>query len=172
MIEKRWASDDAAVAQLAGRYKNAISAYFRRRVRDPAEVEDLTQDVFMSLSRRAEIETIENVEGYIFQVAANLLRIKARTQKRRPAIIHEGTADPNGRLVDEISPERVLLGRERWECFIDALHELPERARTIFILNRFEEMSGREIALRLGVSVSLVEKDMIKAIAHLKGRLP
>ena len=54
---------------------------------------------------------------------------------------------------------------------VEALQELPERARTIFVLNRFEELSAAEIARRLGVSVSTVEKDMMRAIAHLKARL-
>ena len=77
-----------------------------------------------------------------------------------------------GRLVEDISPERVILGQEAWAVFVQALQELPERARTIFILNRFEELSGREIAQRLGYSISLVEKEMIKAISYLRERLP
>ena len=51
------------------------------------------------------------------------------------------------------------------------LRELPERVRSVFVLNRFEELTGVEIARRLGVSVSTVEKDMIRAIMHLKGKL-
>ena len=51
-----------------------------------------------------------------------------------------------------------------------ALHELPERTRVVFALHRFEEMSYAQIARRLQVSVSAIEKHMIKALAHLARR--
>lgn len=163
--------DDTMIA-VVQRYGPALSSYFARRVSDRAEVEDLTQEVFAALIRRADIESIENVEGYLFRIAGNLLRYRARLASRRPDVRPEGGPDPMGRLVEDISPERVILGQEAWAVFVQALQELPERARTIFILNRFEELSGREIAQRLGYSISLVEKEMIKAISYLRERLP
>ncbi len=169
-MTRRAARDEDAIQAIAARYGPAIKAYFSRRLSDRAEVEDMTQEVFVSLVRRAEPESIENIEGYIFRIAANLLRLRARTAGRRPDVLADGSATAD-RLIEEISPERVMLGAEAWQTFINGLHELPERARTIFILNRFEELSGREIAIQLGVSVSLVEKEMIKAIAYLRGRL-
>jgi RNA polymerase sigma factor (sigma-70 family) len=162
--------DDDAVEAIAARFGPAISAYFSRRIADKSDVEDMTQELFLSLVRRGQLETVENVEGYIFRAAANLMRERARLAGRRPDLLADGS-DASERLVEEISPERIMLGQEAWQTFVNGLHELPERARTIFILNRFEELSGREIAIRLGVSQSLVEKEMIKAIAYLKGRL-
>jgi RNA polymerase sigma factor (sigma-70 family) len=164
------ARDDSAIEAIAARYGPAISAYFSRRIADRTEVEDLTQEVFLSLVRRGEIEGVEDVGRYIFRSAANLLRQRYRTAGRRPHVTADGSATSD-RLVEEISPERVMLSAEAWELFITGLHELPDRARTIFILYRFEELSGREIAIRLGVSQSLVEKEMIKAITYLRGRL-
>lgn len=169
MMRKR-ANNPHEIEAIAQRYGPAISAYFARKVRDKAEVEDLTQEVFASLLRRSETESIDNIEGYIFRVAVNLLRQRARAAGRRPVIYPDGSESIH-RMVEELSPERIALGSEAWEIFLQALQELPERARTIFILNRFEEMSGREIALRLGVSNSLVEKEMIKSIAYLRERL-
>jgi RNA polymerase sigma factor (sigma-70 family) len=169
-MTRQTARDDDAIKALAVRYGPAITSYFRRRVTDPSDVEDLTQEVFLSLARRAELHTIDNIEGYIFRIAGNLIRNRGRLKGRRPDIIPDGSATSD-LLIEEISPERILLGAEAWRDFLQALHELPERARNIFILNRFEQMSGREIALRLGVSMSLVEKEMIKAVAYLRGRL-
>lgn len=146
-------------------------AFFSRRIGDRNDVEDMTQDVFASLSRRAELDTIDNVERYIFQIAANLLRDRFRRSRIRPVIESEGYADPNHLLIDEISPERELLGREAYTVFIDALQELPERVRMVFVLNRFEEMPGREIAAALGVSQRLVEKDISRVLKLLRERL-
>lgn len=163
--------DRGAVAAIADRYRSAVLAFFNRRLTDRQEAEDLTQEVFTSLLRRAELETIDNVEGYIFQVAANLLRYRGRLAGRRPDLRGGDYEAAVARLSDDLSPERIALGREACALATQALQELPERARTIFVLNRFEDMTGREIAIRLGVSVSTVEKDMIKAVAFLRDRL-
>lgn len=160
------------IASIALRYKRAVHAFFLRRVGDHTEAEDLTQEVFASLARRAGGETIENVEGYVFQVAANLLRDRFRRASVRPEIYPEGFADPLERLVDEISPEREAIGREAYLRFVQALELLPERPRTVFVLNRFEEMSGREIAASLGISQRQVEKDISRVLAFLREQLP
>jgi len=165
------APDESAIVALSSRYRSAIMAFFSRRIGDRNDVEDMTQDVFVSLSRRAELDTIDNPERYIFQIAANLLRDRFRLSRIRPVIESEGYADPNHRLIDEISPERELLGREAYAAFTDMLQELPERVRMVFVLNRFEEMPGREIAAALGVSQRLVEKDISRVLKLLRERL-
>ncbi|HEX6861010.1 MAG TPA: sigma-70 family RNA polymerase sigma factor [Caulobacteraceae bacterium] len=165
------AGDHSRIAALSLRYGQAVRRFFSRRLRDGADVEDLTQEVFARLLKRAEIGDIANIEGYLFHTAANLLRERARKQARRPG---DASADFDPDLVqsdEDFSPERILLGREAYARMVEALQELPERARTVFVLNRFEELSASEIARRLGVSVSTVEKDMMRAIAHLKARL-
>ena len=163
-------ADRRAIADLSVRYGQAVRRFFSRRLRDGADVEDLTQEVFARLLKRAELGEIANIEGYLFHTAANLLRERARKAARRPG--DDPGHDPDlAESVEDFSPERILLGREAYARMVEALQELPERARTIFVLNRFEELSAAEIARRLGVSVSTVEKDMMRAIAHLKARL-
>lgn len=163
-------ADRRAIADLSVRYGQAVRRFFSRRLRDGADVEDLTQEVFARLLKRAELGEIANIEGYLFHTAANLLRERARKAARRPG--DDASVDPDlAESVEDFSPERILLGREAYARMVEALQELPERARTIFVLNRFEELSAAEIARRLGVSVSTVEKDMMRAIAHLKARL-
>jgi RNA polymerase sigma factor (sigma-70 family) len=163
-------ADRRTIADLSVRYGQAVRRFFSRRLRDGADVEDLTQEVFARLLKRAELGEIANIEGYLFHTAANLLRERARKAARRPG--DDPGLDPDlAESVEDFSPERILLGREAYARMVEALQELPERTRTIFVLNRFEELSAAEIARRLGVSVSTVEKDMMRAIAHLKARL-
>ncbi len=139
MSTQRPTRSEPDIASVALRYKRAVHAYFLRRVGDRAEADDLTQDVFASLARRADSRAIDNVEGYVFQVAANLLRDRFRRRSVRPEIECEGFADPFARLVDEISPEREAIGKDSYRCFVKALETLPERPRMVFVLNRFEE---------------------------------
>jgi RNA polymerase sigma factor (sigma-70 family) len=61
-----------------------------------------------------------------------------------------------------------LIARESVEQVAKALDELPERVRVAFALHRFEGLKHPAIAERLGVSVSAVEKYVIKALVHIK----
>ncbi len=159
------------VADLAVRYKPAILAFLTRRLNDRVEAEDLAQELFASLSRRSGTQDIQDEARYLFQAAANLLRDRVRLARRRPRIDSEGLADPAERLVDELSPERIAMGRESYAVFLEIMQALPERPRTVFLLNRFEEMTGREIAISLGVSQRLVEKDISRVLTLLRERL-
>ena len=150
----------------------ALRQFFRRRIGDNrAEVEDLVQEVFVRLCNRQGREPIENLTGYVFQIAANLLRERSRRRMRHGTA---GAAFLSAGLLEgdaDFSAERVHAARDAWAQIELCLQELPARVRAVFVLNRFEDMTGVEIARRLGVSVSTVEKDMIRAMLHIKDRL-
>jgi RNA polymerase sigma-70 factor (ECF subfamily) len=162
--------DRRLLAELARRYGAPLRQFFHRRTRQPADVEDLVQETFLRLARQTGISNLEGIEGYLFQTAKSVMRDKARRTAVRVA------ANETEQLIfpsdDEVaSPESVLLGREALDLAIQALHELPERTRTVFILHRFEQLQYKEIARRLGVSLSTVEKDIMKALVHIGARL-
>ena len=74
-------------------------------------------------------------------------------------------------LVEDVSPERVLLARETLAEVLGALAELEDRTRDIFILSRLENLPQREIAALYGISVSAVEKHVAKAVLFLASDL-
>jgi RNA polymerase sigma-70 factor (ECF subfamily) len=67
--------------------------------------------------------------------------------------------------------EAVLAYRQAVQTLADAINELPPRCRKVFLLNRFDGLNYREIAGRLRISTSMVEKHMMKAIGHCRNRL-
>ena len=153
---------------LSARYRQPLIAYFQRRVRSREEAEDLTQEVFLRLSRRLDVEQVENPEAFLFRTAVNLLRDRSRRGKTLASHLVEMTH--RGSAVEELSPERVLEGRQSLASVLRALDELDERTRDAFILHRLEGMRHAEIADLYGVSVSSIEKYIIKALAHLAAR--
>lgn len=159
-------------ALLDRRFRKPLMSYFLRRVRSRAEAEDLTQDVFVRLLGAAERRPIEDVEALVFVTAANLLKDRGRTAKRRSQIaispLDDATiANLSREFVEDRTPERVLLGRESIVGMLAALDELGERTRDIYILFRLESMKQAEIAALLNISRSTVEKEVMKATLHL-----
>jgi RNA polymerase sigma-70 factor (ECF subfamily) len=140
--------------------------YFQRRVREAADVEDLVQEVFTRIVARDDTRPVENLSGYVFQTAASVLADRGRRRLSRQADAHQ-EFDPAHHGDDELDPERVLSGKQRLRAATAALLSLPERTRTIFVLHRLEGYKHREIAEQLGISVSAVEKQIIRAVQHL-----
>jgi RNA polymerase sigma factor (sigma-70 family) len=67
----------------------------------------------------------------------------------------------------EVDPERIVGGKQELESATMVLLRLPERTRTVFILRRLEGRRFQDIAAHLGISVSAVEKHMVRAIHQL-----
>jgi RNA polymerase sigma factor (sigma-70 family) len=152
---------------VALRYRGPLRGFFSKRVRDPADVDDMIQDVFMHLIRRAQGGPIERVEQYIFQTAANVLRDSGRRRQARESDAHESLDEEIHQLRTEISPERVVLGRESVARVAAALRELPQRTRDVFVLRSLEKRKYAEIADLLCISTRAAEKHMAKALTHL-----
>jgi len=156
------------------RFRAPLLAYFFKRVHDRAEAEDLTQEAFVRLALHPDQNNGETIHAYVFTIAANLLRDRARVRQSRHAAGHQALNDIHVNsapsLVEERTPERVLLAREALRDVVAALGELSERTRDIFMLSRLERVPQREIAALHGITVSAVEKHIIKALAHLGAR--
>ena len=155
--------------QLSETYRGPLTAYFERRVRSRAEAEDLTQEVFLRLVRRLDAEAIDNPEAFLFRTAVNLLRDRSRREKTFRN--HLSETELRQDRFEGISPERVLESRQALQRALQCLEELDERTRDAFILHRLEGLKYAEIAEVFGVSVSSVEKYIIKALAHLMRRV-
>ena len=154
----------------AGPVRSWLTRFFRRKIRDDADVEDLVQEVFLRIASRDSTDTIEHLDGYVLQTAINVLSDRARRRSARRADLHVAfDADLHGD--EELDPGRILDGKEELHATIAALLSLPERTRTVFVLRRLEGHRIRDIASRLGLSVSAVEKHLIRAIRHLHAEM-
>jgi RNA polymerase sigma-70 factor (ECF subfamily) len=159
-----------SIGVLSQRFRPALLSFFRRRVGNHADAEDLTQEVLARIAARGGGIDAARPDGYVFEMAANLLRDRARRERIRQRY-RVGIGAVEALRQEERDPDRVLQGRESLAAVVAALRELPERTRTVFILFRLENMKQRQIADMLGVALRTVEGDVIKASAHLRLRL-
>jgi RNA polymerase sigma-70 factor (ECF subfamily) len=158
------------LAEEAGPIRGWLTRYFRRRVRNSAEVEDMVQEVFTRMVARDSTEPVQHLGGYIHKTASSVLTDRARSGTARAAGLHVGF-DPDIHGEDSLDPERLVGARQELHAATLALLRLPERTRTVFILRRLEGMRFHEIASHLGISVSAVEKHMVRAIHQLSVEL-
>lgn len=130
------------------------------------DAEDMTQEVFDRLARRQDLAAIERPDRYLFETAKNVAidyhrRARARGGGRHVSYedaLHAPTAP---------SPETVYGAQEELAKVLAILRGLPERTRNIFILVRLENIRQVEVARRLGLSISAVEKHLRIAMARL-----
>jgi RNA polymerase sigma-70 factor (ECF subfamily) len=147
------------------RYRPALLSFFQRRMPPGSDREDLVQEVFVRLARREDLAGVENIDGYLFQAAANVLTDWRRKQATHRAADH----DPLPDTLEDVgfSAERVLIGKEAVRSMIQALSALPERTRAVFMLYHFQGLSHADIARRLGIAIRTVEDHIARANAHL-----
>ena len=171
MIERQKQSgeesqDPLYLDQLARRYGKALRRYFLRRGAPAHLCDDLVHDVYLRLAKRKSEGEIENAEAFLMQCATNIWRDYWRKMQRRGEasnveyddFIHSG---------EELDPERVLLSKEAFERFVEALDALPPRTRSIYLLCRMDGMKRDEVAKRFGMSVSSVYKHLLAATKHV-----
>lgn len=159
----------AGLEQLSTAYRPALVSFFVRRVHSLAEAEDMTQELFMRLAR-TDLKTIEAPESYLFRMASNLVRDRARYASRQFRLKHDFGEQP-GVGVESIDPERIAQGHDMLRHLDIALSELPERSREIFILYRIENIATKVIAAQYGISVSAAEKHIRRAMRYIIRRL-
>ncbi|HRO33957.1 MAG TPA: sigma-70 family RNA polymerase sigma factor [Brevundimonas sp.] len=155
--------------EFSRRWRPALMAFFLRRLSDRADAEDMTQDVFTRLmaggADRANVG-----DGYVFQIAANLLRDRARRETVR-ASYRRWISSTEDFGIEALDPSRVVAARQSLSAVSGLLAAMPEKTRTIFLLYRLEAVPKRDLAQAYGMSVSAVDKHLMKAMALMMAGL-
>ncbi|TPG19998.1 sigma-70 family RNA polymerase sigma factor [Sphingomonas koreensis] len=165
------AARDAVLTRMAVNFGDALGRFFARRVREPADVPDLVQEVFLRLSRMPDPAAVEKPEHFLFVTAANVLKDRARRAAVRGGGLHDPLPDEDRLVSSEIPADRVLAGREAAARLRVVLGELPERQRDVFVLRVLEGMKMADVARALSISTRAAEKHQAKALAHVAAAL-
>jgi len=166
-ILKRLRNDDrAALRLLFQQYYGGVCKSIFRYIKNKATVEDLAQDVFMKVwEKRHTISVNSSFGPYLNRMGINealsLLRKQQRRAAKEPEILP---------FANPISPsvEEEYLHLELDQKITKAINSLPPRCQVIFKMSRFEELSYREIAEKLEISIKTVEHQMGKSLRILR----
>lgn len=128
--------------------------------------QDVLQDSFLKLWNKCHEVVFKTVKGFLYTVAGNLLKDHFRAQKTALNFEKEPVND-----VDIEDPYFQLRTNEFRTKIETAISQLPDGQREAFLMNRIDKLSYKEIAERLGVSQTAVEKRMSKALVRLKSQI-
>lgn len=142
-----------------------LRGYLRHRL-SPVEAEDVIQDVFLRLFQCASCRTVTFPKSYLFETAHAVLIDRRRRAASRCASMHSELTDSH-HPTNELSPLRILLGREQLKAVECAIECLPTRTREIIIAIRIEGASLKSLAARYQISTSAVEKHVGRALRAL-----
>lgn len=155
-----------AFRALYNRYWEPLLNAAYKRMDSLEAAEDLVQDLFVSLyTKRDALVISTTVEGYLKTALKNKVLNAYRSQQLHQRYADHVLAHP-GQPQD--NPQQVLQVKELALKVAEATNRLPEKPRQVFLLSRIERFSNKEIAEKLGISVSTVEKHIAKALKLLK----
>jgi RNA polymerase sigma factor (sigma-70 family) len=170
---------DRQISEVVAEERPRLRNFIRRRVPDPADVEDIVQDVFYELvEANRMLMPIEHVTGWLFRVARN--RITDLFRKKKPDRLSEtATEDEDGERLrieellpsPEDGPEALYFRNAILDELEIALGELPEEQREVFVAHELEGRSFKEMAAESGVNVNTLLARKRYAVLHLRERL-
>jgi len=132
-----------------------------------ARAEDVVQDAFVKMLE-SDLSSIEPAR-YMFRVVRNLAIDRLRRQRLERSHGAEAELDEPPRF--EVSPERVLAGRESLTQLVGALNELPKRMRIVFNLSQIQGYTQRDVAKVIGTSPTMVNFLLRDTLSHCRARL-
>lgn len=171
--------NDRQISEIVAAQRPRLRSFIRRRIADPADVEDILQDVFYELVEANRLlMPIHHVTGWLYQVARN--RITDLLRKQQPERFSDAaTENDEGELLaiedllpsPDAGPEAQYLRRLLLEELVSALEELPEEQRRVFLAHEVEGRSFRELAAATGTNINTLLARKRYAVLHLRARL-
>jgi RNA polymerase sigma factor (sigma-70 family) len=181
-LEKHWpmARQDQRISEAIGRDHARLRSFIRSRVVDQADAEDILQDVFYELVEAYRMmKPIEQVTAWLFRVARNRIIDRFRRKDREAQRSESATLTEEGETLlardllpsPDAGPEAAYARSVLLEELDEALEELPEEQREVFIAHELMGYSFKELAAQSGITVNTLILRKHYAVLHLRRRL-
>jgi len=170
---------DQLISQAMERDEPRLRNFIRKHVADTGDAEDILQEVFYELLEAYRLmKPVEHVTAWLFRVARN--RMIDLFRKNRPDSLNDPVSsaeDGDTLLLEDLlpsaeaGPEAVYARNLLLEALEDAIEELPEAQREVFVAHELTGLSFKEISAETGVSVATLLSRKHYAVLHLRRRL-
>jgi RNA polymerase sigma factor (sigma-70 family) len=170
---------DKQISEIVSEERARLRNFIRRRVPDPADSEDILQEVFYKLVEANRLlMPIDHVTGWLFRVARNRITDLFRKSQRREvsSTVEVGNDEGSLQLEDllpspDAGPEALYMRGVLVDELEAALDELPDEQRDIFIAHELDGRSFKELSAESGVNVNTLLARKRYAVLHLRKRL-
>jgi RNA polymerase sigma factor (sigma-70 family) len=180
-LRKQWmiTEQDQRISEAIEREKTRLRNFIGRRVADPSDAEDILQEVFYELVEAYRLmKPIEQVGAWLFREARNRITDLFRKKKPQASTNDSAIADDGEPVTLEdllpspdAGPEALYARTMLLEELEDALEELPDEQREVFLAHEIEGRSFKELAAETGLSVNTLLSRKHYAVVHLRNRL-
>lgn len=173
LLEALQKGEEKAFVYLFDRYYEGLLNYAGRIVRETELAHDLVLETFCKLYEdHANLNVHLSVKSYLYKSVYNSCLNEIKHQK-----VVRNYADREvldfyfSEIVQAPEAELTLQNEDIRKALEEAISKLPERCREVFVLSKVEELSNKEIAEKLNISVKTVEVQMTKALSRLREEL-
>ena len=168
---------DQLISEALERDESRLRSFIRKHVADTSEAEDILQDVFYELLEAYRLmKPIEHVTAWLFRVARNRM-IDLFRRKKPSSLNNPVSAEEDGETLEDLlpsadgGPEAAYARNLLLDAMDEALEELPEAQREVFIAHELMGRSFKDISAETGLSVNTLLSRKHYAVTHLRQRL-
>ena len=151
-------------------YYRELLSFLTAKLRCPHEAADLVQDTFAKVLALDNPEVVRQPRAFLYRIARNLAIDSSRKVSVRNRFLTDLSEMEEAPSAAPL-PDYLVEGNQLRRALDQTITEMPPRRRDVFLLYRFAGLKQAEIAERLGISTSMVERHLMKAMAQCRQRL-
>ncbi len=157
--------------QLIGLYRSLqcdLHRFVSHTLHDKQDVDDVIQETYLKVAELAQdkIATINDPRSYIYQIAHNLALMHLRKQNKLCSI--ESEVNYVEEASPQSAPDTIFESRQKAALLKAAIEAMPTKRRQIFLFYRLGNLSIEEVARELDMTVDAVEKNIVRALSHIR----
>jgi len=169
LVKRAIAGDEKAFKALEKRYRNPVAQIVYKLVRDRAQIEDLTQEVFIKAFQHLnDFDYQHQFASWLFKITNNHCIDHIRKKRLRVYSIDEQLKTDDGEMTYEIpdstyEPDLNMLREQKSLIIRQAIDSLPKKYREVIALRHQDELSYEEIAVKTGLPVNTIKVQLFRA---------
>lgn len=165
------------ISHTVNKYGERLMTFIKPKVKNTEDAEDILQEVWYQLSNLTNIADIVNISSWLFSVTRN--KITDSYRKKKTKNIEDFTYEDDNEtlfikdilLMDLESPELKLFQEDIWKELLNALEELPDKQRFVYVENEFNNKTLQQIADETGENIKTIISRKTYAVKHLRFKL-
>ncbi len=148
-------------------HQSFLKKFLSRYLYERQDIEDVAQETYLRAYQAEQNRDIEQPKAFLFRIARN---IALTSLTRKSNQITDCIADLDDSMVidNEATVENEVEARQNLGIYCEAVAALPAQCRRVFLLRKIHGLSHKEIAERMGLSVSSVEKHLLKGVLRCR----